>query len=193
MDKIIIEPKFLEVEKYFTHDGKFEENLDGELFKLGERIRTHKLEINSSLKRLSSSAKLAPYLIDTQIHLMNDEECLLVRGGFNHVLKGAIIGRSSSGGFFVAPDIILKTKEQIRYITQEREAIFYRYAKEFSAKLSSILPFLSFCDKEFTRLDGYQARVLFAKNKNLSIIKSKKDSKIILNGFTHPALHHAKL
>lgn len=192
MDKIIIEPKFLEVEKYFTHDGKFEENLDGELFRLGERVRTHKFEISSSLKRLSSSTKLAPYLIDTQIHLMNDEECLLVRGGFNHVLKGAIIGRSSGGGFFVAPDIILKTKEQIRYITQEREAIFYSYAKEFSTKLSSILPFLSFCDKEFTRLDGYQARVLFAKSKNLSIIKSKKDSKIILNGFIHPALHHAK-
>ncbi|MFA5429292.1 MAG: Smr/MutS family protein, partial [Sulfurimonas sp.] len=38
----------------------------------------------------------------------------------------------------------------------------------------------------------YQARVLFAKSKNLQLVKSKKDSKIVLDGFIHPALHHAK-
>ena len=192
MDKFVIEPKFFEVEKFFTHDGKFEENLDETLFALGSRIREQKTTINSSLKRLTSSPKISPYLIDSQLHLINDEECLLVRGGFNHVLKGAIIGRSSSGGFYVSPDSILKAKEQIRYITQERETIFYTYAKEFSSKLSDLLPFINFVDKEFSKFDNYQARVLFAKSKNLSLIKSKKDSKISLDGFIHPALHHAK-
>lgn len=192
MDKFVIEPKFFEVEKYFTHDGKFEENLDEALFGLAQRIKEHKANISSSLKRLTSSPKISPYLIDTQVHLINDEESLLVRGGFNHVLKGAIVGRSSSGGFYVSPDIILKAKEQIRYITQEREAIFYTYAKEFSFKLAELLPFLNFIDKEFTKFDNYQARVLFAKSKNLQLIKSKKDAKIILEGFIHPALHHAK-
>ena len=192
MEKFVIEPKFFEVEKYFTHDGKFEENLDEALFGLAQRIKEHKANISSSLKRLTSSPKISPYLIDTQVHLINDEESLLVRGGFNHVLKGAIVGRSSSGGFYVSPDIILKAKEQIRYITQEREAIFYTYAKEFSSKLAELLPFLNFIDKEFTKFDNYQARVLFAKSKNLQLIKSKKDGKIILDGFIHPALHHAK-
>ena len=192
MDKFVIEPKFFEVEKYFTHDGKFEENLDEELFGLGAKIREHKANISSSLKRLTSSQKLSPYMIDTQIHLINDEECLLVRGGFNHVLKGAMIGRSNSGGFYVSPDSILKTKEQIRYINQERETIFYTYAKEFSSKLAELLPFINFIDKEFTKFDNYQARVLFAKSKNLQLIKSKKDSKIALDGFIHPALHNAK-
>ncbi|OHE02369.1 MAG: endonuclease MutS2 [Sulfurimonas sp. RIFCSPLOWO2_12_36_12] len=192
MDKFVIEPKFFEVEKYFTHDGKFEENLDEILSALGSRIKEQKSNINSSLKRLTTSQKLSSYLIDTQVHLINDEECLLVRGGFNHVLRGAIVGRSSSGGFYVSPDSILKAKEQIRYIVQEREAIFYNYAKEFSSKLAELLPFISFCDKEFTKFDNYQARVLFAKNKNLQLVKSKKDSKIILEEFIHPALHHAK-
>ena len=192
MEKFVIEPKFFEVEKYFTHDGKFEENLDEALFGLAQRIKEHKANISSSLKRLTSSPKISPYLIDTQVHLINDEESLLVRGGFNHVLKGAIVGRSSSGGFYVSPDVILKAKEQIRYITQEREAIFYTYAKEFSSKLALLLPFLNFIDKEFTKFDNYQARVLFAKSKNLQLVKSKKDAKIILDGFIHPALHHAK-
>ena len=192
MDKFVIEQKFFEVEKYFTSDGKFDENLDEVLFGLGSRIKEHKANISSSLKRLTSSQKLSPYLIDTQVHLLNDEECLLVRGGFNHVLKGALIGRSSSGGFYVSPDIILKSKEQIRYINEERETIFYTYTKEFSSKLTLILPFITFCDKEFTKFDNYQARVLFARSKNLQIVKSKKDSKIIIEGFIHPALHHAK-
>jgi DNA mismatch repair protein MutS2 len=192
MSKFIVEEKFTEVEKYFTHDGKFEENLDEMLFGLGQRIREHKSDINSSIKRLTSSSKLSSYLIDTQVHLLNDEECLLVRGGFNHVLKGAVIGRSTSGGFFVAPDSVLKSKEQIRFITQEREAIFYTYAKEFSTKLADLQPFIAFCDKEFTKFDNYQARVLFARATNLQLIKSKQDSKLILHGFKHPAISNAK-
>lgn len=192
MSKFIIDEKFTEVEKYFTHDGKFEENLDETLFGLGARIKEHKANISGSLKRLISSSKLSSYFIDTQIHLVNDEECVLVRGGFNHVLKGAVISRSTSGGFFVAPDSILKSKEQIRYINQERESIFYTYAKEFSSKLAELQAFINFIDKEFTKFDNYQARVLFARATNLQIIKSKKDSKIVLDSFVHPALHNAK-
>ncbi len=192
MDKFIFDERFLEIEKYFTHDGKFEENLDQNLFGLSQRISEQKSNITSSLKRLTTSQKLSSYLIDTQLHLINDEECLLVRGGFNHVLKGAVIGRSSSGGFFVSPDSIMKAKEKIRFINQERESIFYTYAKDFSSTLGELQSFISFIDKEFTRFDNYQARVLFAKSKNLQILKSKNDNKIVLNGFIHPALHHAK-
>ena len=192
MSKFIIDEKFTEIEKYFTKDGKFEENLDETLFGLSARIKEHKNEMSGALKRMMSSSKLAGYLVDTQIHFVNNEDCFLVRGGFNHVLKGAVLGRSSGGFFFVSPDSILKSKEKIRYIEQEREAIFYEYAKEFSAKLSELQPFIAFIDKEFTKFDNYQARVLFAKSKNMQLLKSKKDSKIVLHSFVHPALHNAK-
>ena len=192
MAKFDIPLKFTEVEKFFTSDGKFEENLDETLFGLSARIKEHRNNMSGSLKRMMSSSKLAGYLVDTQVHFVNNEDCLLVRGGFNHVLKGAVVGRSSGGFFFVSPDSILKSKEQIRFIEQEREAIFYEYAKEFSAKLSEVQPFITFIDKEFTKFDNYQARVLFAKSKNMQLMKSQKDSKIVLNGFIHPALHNAK-
>ncbi len=192
MAKFDIPEKFTEVEKYFTHDGKFEENLDENLFGLSARIKEHRATMSSSLKRMMGSSKLAGYLVDTQVHFVNNEDCLLVRGGFNHVLKGAVVGRSSGGFFFVSPDSILKSKEKIRFIEQEREAIFYEYAKEFSAKLAELQAFINFIDKEFTKFDNYQARVLFAQSKNMQLIKSQKDSKIILSGFIHPALHNAK-
>ena len=192
MSKFTIDPKFTEVEKYFTHDGKFEENLDETLFGLSRRIEEHKNNMSGALRRMMSSSKLAGYLVDTQVHFINNEEALLVRGGFNHVLKGAVIGRSTGGFFYVSPDSILKSKEKIRYIEQERESIFYTYAKEFSSKLSELQAFINFIDKEFTKFDNYQARVLFAKSKALQLIKSKNDAKIILHDFKHPALHNAK-
>ena len=192
MSKFIIDERFSEIEKYFTRDGKFEENLDETLFGLGQRIKEHKNEMSGALKRMMSSSKLAGYLVDTQVHLVNGEECLLVRGGFNHVLKGAVLSRSTGGFFYVSPDTILKSKEKIRYIEQEREAIFYSYAKEFSSKLSELQPFINFIDKEFDKFDNYQARVLFSRAKNYQIVKSKNDTKIVLNSFIHPALHKAK-
>jgi len=192
MEKFVVPEKFFEIEKYFTNDGKFEENLDENLFGLSQRIKEYKNEMSGALKRMMNSSKLAGYLVDTQVHYVNNEECLLVRGGFNHVLKGAVVGRSSGGFFYVAPDNILKTKEKIRFIEQEREAIFYEYAKEFSQKLEQLLPFINFIDKEFTKFDNYQARVLFAKSKNLQLIKSQRDTKILLKDFIHPALHNAK-
>ncbi|MDF1879325.1 endonuclease MutS2 [Sulfurimonas sp. SAG-AH-194-C20] len=192
MAKFDIPERFTEVEKYFTNDGKFEENLDENLFGLSARIKEHRATMSSSLKRMMGSSKLAGYLVDTQVHFVNNEDCLLVRGGFNHVLKGAVVGRSAGGFFFVSPDSILKSKEKIRFIEQEREAIYYEYTKEFSGKLAELQPFINFIDKEFTKFDNYQARVLFAQSKNMQIIKSQKDSKIILSGFIHPALHNAK-
>ena len=192
MEKFHFDERFVEIEEYFGENGLFNESLDEQLYGLAQRIKEHKNTISSSLKRLLSTSKLSSYLIDSQVHYVNDEECLLVRGGFNHVLKGAVIARSSGGYFYVAPDSILKSKEQIRYIQQEREAIFYSYAKSFSAKLTGLQPFIAFIDKEFDKFDNYQARVLFARSKNYQLIKSKNDSKIILNQFVHPALHNAR-
>ena len=192
MSKIITPESFFEIEKYFRNDGSFEENLNETLFGLHARVQEHKNTISATLKSMMQSQKLAGYLVDTQVHFINNEDSLLVRGGFNHVLKGSVVGRSTSGFFYVAPDKILKEKEKIRYIEQQREAIFYEYAKEFSNKLVDLLPFINYIDKEFSKFDNYQARVLFAKSKNMQLIKSKNDSKIELHNFIHPALHNPK-
>ncbi|RUM66460.1 MAG: endonuclease MutS2 [Sulfurimonas sp.] len=192
MHRIVIPDSIEEIERYFTHNGLFDECLDEALAMLSQRIKTHKEEMSASLKRLLFSSKLSSYLVDTQIHYVNDEECLLVRGGFNHILKGAVIGRTGAGFFYVLPDAITKNKEKIRSLRQEKEAIFYRYAKKFSQHLQEICPFIGFIDKEFSRFDHYQARVHFAISACLEILQSSKNSTIILRGFKHPALQNPK-
>ncbi|WP_345974575.1 endonuclease MutS2 [Sulfurimonas sp. HSL3-7] len=193
LKKIEIPERFgEEVESYFDLEGNFNEELDEELYGLGQRIKAIKDDINASMRRLLYHSKLSSYLVDTQIHYVNNEECLLVRGGFNHVLKGQVVGRTGAGFFYVVPDALSKNREQIRVVETMREVKFYEYAKRFSKVLSELLPFISFIDKEFDRFDHYQARVTFARAKSLSIIKAERSREIRLVGFEHPALHKPK-
>ncbi|WP_345991670.1 endonuclease MutS2 [Sulfurimonas sp. HSL-1716] len=192
IDKVVIPENFIEIEKYFDESGNFNEHLDETLYGLNQRVKAHKSEISSILKRLLHGSKLGSYLIDTQVHYLNDEECLLLRGGFNHVIKGSVVGRSTAGYFYVSPDAIIKEKQAIRYIDQEREALFYEYAKQFSSKLFESVLFLGFIDKEFDRFDHYQARIQFARSKDLVILHAQKNSDIVIADFKHPALEHAK-
>ncbi|MBU1641759.1 endonuclease MutS2 [bacterium] len=193
MQKIEIPERFgEEVESYFDLEGNFNEELDAELYGLGQRIKAIKEEINGAMRRLIYSSKIAPYLVDTQIHYMNNEECLVVRGGFNHVLKGQVVGRTSGGFFYVVPEAMSKNREQIRNIETMREVKFYEYAKRFSKVLAELLPFISFIDREFDRFDHYQARVHFARAKGLEIVKAERSRQIKLVGFEHPALHKPK-
>jgi len=192
LSKIEIPESFSDVESYFNEEGQFNESLDESLQALSHRLKLLKDEIRTSMRRLLFTSKLSSYLVDTQIHYVNDEECLLVRGGFNHVLKGTVIGRTGGGFFYVAPDALLKSKEKIRSINQEREAKLYTYAKQFSSVLMELQLFIGFIDKEFDRLDHYQARIHFARAKGFSIINAQKDDAIVLQGFEHPALHKPK-
>jgi len=193
MHKIVIPEYFSdEVESYFDLEGRFNEELDEELFGLSQRIKAIKSDINASMRRTLYNSKITPYLVDTQVHYINEEECLLMRGGFNHVIKGQVVGRTSGGFFYVVPDAMAKNREQIRSIETMREVKFYEYAKTFSKVLAELLPFISFIDKEFERFDHYQARVHFARSKDFSILKAEKDRVIRLVGFEHPALHRPK-
>ncbi len=192
MGTIVIPEPFNEIDEFFDASGVFIESKDEELYRISQRIKAIKNEIADSLKRLFHTQKLTPYLVDTQIHYVNDEECLLVRGGFNHVLKGAVIGRTGAGFFYVAPDSILRSKEQLRNVNQDRDSKLYEYAKKFSSKLSPLTPFIGFIDREFERFDHYQARVLFARAHNYAILKPQNNSTIVLDEFSHPALHKPK-
>ncbi len=189
MDSIQVPEAFGEIEEYFDHEGNFIESKDEELYTIAQRIKAIKHDIADSMKRLLHTQKLASYLVDTQIHYINDEETLLVRGGFNHILKGSIVGRTGAGFFYVVPDAILKSKEQLRNVIQDRDAALYAYAKKFSAKLANLVPFIGFIDREFDRYDHYQSRVLFARAHDYAILKPQSNNDVVIEEFSHPALH----
>ena len=189
-NKITIPETIETIEKKYDKKG----NLIGieELDNINELISLNKQNIRQALYKVVNYSKLETYLIDRQIHLVNGEECVMVRGGFNRVLNGEIIGRSANGYFYIFPKEIAKYKDKESELLSKKEEIEYQYSKEFSAIFNKWHKFLSFINKEFDRFDSYNARIQLAKGDNLDFILPNKDKKIILKNFCHPALKNCK-
>ncbi|WP_353663197.1 endonuclease MutS2 [Hydrogenimonas sp. SS33] len=190
--EIVIPAPVLDICEMFDEKGEVRDEVDERLASLKAARQQNREAIRQSLSRLLNSAKLGPYLVDRQIHYVNDEEALLVRGGFNHVLKATVIGRTTGGFFYVIPENVAKLKEKESGIASRLEEVYYEVAKKVSASLREWLKFLRFIDAAFDRFDHYQARMQMARLENLSFVLPQKGDAIVLHDFAHPALAHPK-
>lgn len=192
LDKIQISDEIKELTKYFDEKAEIKEDLDERLVNLNDSLRLKTEQIRLEFSKLLHSKTLSPYLIDSQIHLINDEECLLLRGGFSSSLKCKIIARSNSGGFYVVPNSVENLYKQREDLKAQKEEIYYEYAKKISAIFHKNLAFLKFINQAFDLFDSYSARVLLAKSKDYEFVPSDSSKDIILKDFAHPALKNAK-
>ncbi|HEC1777112.1 endonuclease MutS2 [Campylobacter sp. RKI_CA19_01128] len=190
--KIEIPQAILELFEYFDEKGEIKESVDERLVNLNLALKMKKESLVAEFKKLTYTKNLSAYLIDTQIHLINGMEALLLRGGFNHVLKAKIIGRSSSGGFYAVPLSVEKIQSQIDEIKDAKEEIFYEYAKKISLIFYKNLMFLKFINNAFDLFDHYSARVLMAKKHDYEFVLADSSNNLSLYNFAHPALKNAK-
>jgi DNA mismatch repair protein MutS2 len=191
IEKIIIPESINDLCFKFDKDGNLKDGVDEEFDRINSNIYSAKQHIKESLYKIINQKKLQPYLVDSQVHLVHGEQSLLVRGGFNHVLKGKIIDRSSGGFFYVVPNEIDNQKRKLDDLNSLKSDILYRITKEFSNLLNTHHLFINFINKEFDRLDHYLARVQFAKlDDRVFILPSKSKSKLQLVDFIHPALNN---
>ncbi|WP_086268456.1 endonuclease MutS2 [Campylobacter sp. P0103] len=192
IDKIEIPSSIDKICDYFDENGEFKESIDERLISINEAYKNKKKQIDESLKKLIYTKSLSPYLVDTQIHYINSNEALLVRGGFNHALKGTVIARSSGGYFYVLPDIVSKLKSEQSDLMDKKEEILFEHAKIISAIFHKNLPFLKFINSAFDYIDSLIARVSFAKSRDYSFVLANSSKDIILSEFAHPALKNPK-
>ncbi len=192
LDKIDIPVLVSGICDYFDENGEFKDSVDDRLSAINLSFKNKKDEINAELKRLIYTKSIAPYLVDTQIHFINDNEALLVRGGFNHVLKGSVIARSSGGYFYVLPANISKLKSEQRDLLDKKDEILYEYSKNISSVFHKNLMFLKFINSAFDHIDALMARASMAKLGDLDFVLSDSSKDIILKDFAHPALKNPK-
>jgi len=190
---IQIPTEIMEVLEYFNDQGQINSQIDSELFDIEKSIKINKSEIKESLYKIVHSSSLRDYLVDTQIHFQNGEETLLVRGGFNNIIKATVTGRSSSGYFYIIPQKILHLKEKESQLLSRQEEVIYRYCQKISALFTTWERFLAYINKEYDRFDHYQARVNFAKAHEYEFILPTKTPKnqskqVKLVDFAHPAI-----
>ena len=190
--KIIIPDDVLNIVDFFSDKGEIKEGVDEDYDLVTKALYKNKSLIKESLFKSINNSKLRPYLVDSQVHLVNGEDALLVRGGFNHVLKGTVIHRSNAGFFYVVPHSVSSLKQKQSDLENKREEILLKICKRFSSIFGKNLMFLKFINREFDRFDHYQARLFFAQNGNKNFIIPNKNSRNKLIDFKHPALSDAK-
>lgn len=181
-----------EILHYFTDEGQLNPEREPELFDIEKAIKHNKTAIKESLYKLAHSSKLKEYLVDSQVHFLNGEEALLVRGGFNKIVKASVVGRSAGGHFYILPQSISHLKEKESDLISRKEELIYRYCLKFSAIFHKWERFLSFLNREYDRFDHYQARVSFAKAYDYQFILPSKGKQIQLSEFCHPAIENPK-
>ena len=191
LQSIEILPALSEVMALFDFDGQIRREASESLARVQEAIENKKKQAKTQLQRLASSEKLAAYLVDRQVHFVRGEETLLVRGGFNHVLAGRVVDRTPAGFFYVAPRVLSELRDALEDLESELENIVAQIERDYSAKLQGWVKYLRFLDAAFDRFDHYQARIHFARSKDLAILAPKNQPKVVLEGFCHPALHDA--
>ncbi len=193
IDKIIIPNELHSILDSFDEEGNLLQGFDEDLDRVNNNLYNNKNEIKQKLYGVINSKGLQPYLVDHQVHLVHGEQTLMVRGGFNHVLKAKVLDRSQSGFFYVLPHSVSDLKQKQSDLINLKEEILYKITKEFSTLLAKHLMFLKFINKEFDRFDHYQARVHFAKVNDFNFILPKNNAKSQkLVNFSHPALENPK-
>ncbi|MCT7446806.1 endonuclease MutS2 [Aliarcobacter skirrowii] len=192
IDKIVIPNDILKICQYFDDKSNLKEGVNEDFDNIKHAIYKNKEDIKQSLYKTVNSSKLRPYLVDMQVHYINEQECLLLRGGFSNILSGSVIDRSNSGFFYVVPHSISELKQKQNDLRNKQEEILFKLCKEISSTFEKNLLFLKFINKEFDRFDHYQARIFFAKIGDKNFILSSKSSVNKLVEFSHPALANAK-
>mgnify|MGYP003088361300 FL=1 len=190
--KIEIPQPMLKLANSFDKNGELKDEVDERLGSIRDAFSAKRAQIDADLRRLIYSKSITPYLVDTQVHYISSVEALLVRGGFNHVLKGTVVARSSGGYFYVAPENIQKLKKEQSELLDKKEEIVYEHCKIFSSAMHKALPFLKFINGAFDVFDAYCARVFTAKSADFEFVLPSGGSNLKLANFAHPALKNPK-
>lgn len=192
LQTIEIPQEIADIAPFFNDEGLIDSAKDSELYAIEQALSRLGQEQKGKLAAVLGNSKVQEYLVDTQIHYYYGQEALLVRGGFSKVLKAGVIGRSSGGFFYVVPDSLESLKRRRSELLDAQAQIYQKYAKEFSALMHKWWRFLLFLNREFDRVDHYNARAQMVQKEDLHLILPIESKEIILEGFAHPAIKDPK-
>jgi DNA mismatch repair protein MutS2 len=193
IEKIIIPKSIENISDAFNDKGDLKQGINDDFDRIEQNIYNNKVNIKDVMQGTINTKKIQAYLVDHQVHLVHNQQAMLVRGGYNHILKAKVIERSQSGFFYVVPNNVEKLKQKQNELLNIKEEIVFKISKQYSDILFKNIMFLSFINIEFDRFDHYLARVNFAKKDDKNFILPKSNSNINkLVDFIHPALSNAK-
>jgi len=139
MQKIVVPENLFDICNYFNDKGEFKDSISETFESINKSLQHIKEDMRQALRRTMSGQKISTYLVDRQVHYINNQEALLLRGGFNHVIKGSVVGRSSSGFFYVTPENITKLRSKQSDLLAKKEELIYQYCKSISTSIENLI------------------------------------------------------
>lgn len=193
LDKISIPQSLCDMEDIFNQKGELKEGIYPEIDALKSHIKQNKIHIDEQMKKILHSNAISPYLVNHNVHYINEHECLLLKAGYTQVISGMVLERSHNGFFYLLPDSIITLKERQNTLKDSLQESLYKLCAALCATLHKHIPFLTFLNHAFDTFDHIYARLSFAKAYNLSFIyQLNKQKNIILHEFSHPTLANPK-
>ncbi|WP_414651585.1 endonuclease MutS2 [Helicobacter typhlonius] len=193
LDKIVIPNALSDIQEIFDDEGELKEGIYPDIDNLKSHIKQNKMRIDEQMRQILQKSAIAPYLVDHNVHYINEHECLLLKAGYNQVISGMVLERSHNGFFYLLPDSIITLKERQNTLKDSLQESLYKLCATLCATLHKHIPFLTFLNHAFDTFDHIYARLSFAKAYNLSFIyQLSKQKDIILHEFSHPTLANPK-
>lgn len=148
------------------------------------RTRRQLLEQLEALRRRHASATA-----DAPPTLRRDRYCLPVRAGARNEVRGLVLDASGSGAtVFVEPfEIVEANNSLVQLAAQEREEV-ERILDEVATAFSAALPEMRRAANLLAELDSAQARALFGRTIEGTIVVPGEGKDLVLVGARHPLL-----
>ncbi|MDU7692998.1 MAG: Smr/MutS family protein [Helicobacter sp.] len=192
LNNIFIKDELLEICNIFDINGEIKSGLFPKLDGIKINLKNQNARIKSELDFLLSRRDLSDFLINKSVHLINNQSALLLKPGFNKVLKGRIIDRSRLGYCFVLPDSLRQIYDKIDELNELLQTELFEISKQICEVMHANLAFFNFINGEFDFIDNLQARIFFARSKNLVFCETSNTDELILKDFCHPILQNPK-
>lgn len=170
--------------------GDIKDDASGELLRIRRSIRSSRDRARGILEGLTTDRTMQEeYLQEDFITIRDDRFVLCIKAGMHSAFDGVVHGRSGSGGaYFIEPMQLVELNNKVAVLKKEEKAEEIAILRAASAEIFDQREPLAADLAVFGRLDGLQARALFAGHTGSNAPVVRKNGRVRLKNARHPLL-----
>ena len=185
-----LENKFyLEVLKFFDHDGNISSNISIELKRIRQNIENLVNKINKTTQSFFQLAKKSNYISEDIITLRDGFDCIAIKSNFKNKLDGIIIDSSSSGQtVFVIPQKVIELHNELVILKEDEKKEIRKILQKYTLVIKDNFYDLEKIEKDLIDFDIFFSKAKYSLKNELNIPEIISEKKIHILSGKHPLL-----
>jgi DNA mismatch repair protein MutS2 len=168
-------------------DGRIDDNASPELARLRREMARVRAEVLAELERVRRTHRDA--VTDAPPTLRRERYCLPVRSSARSHIQGLVLDVSSRGATsFVEPFSVVELNNRLAAAMAGERAEIQRILREIAELFVARRDELAAAADLLAELDSYQARALFGKAVEGTIVRPGEGPELVIRGARHPLL-----